>query len=281
MTARYPLVLNGQTIEELQDGDSLLGDSDLGTPTGGNLANCSFPTLNQNTSGTAAKATILATPRALYGNNFDGSAALNQIITSQYGGTGNGFAKFTGPATSEKTFTLPNANGTLLVDGGALGTPASGTLTHCTGLPQAGLATNVAGNGPAFSAYANTTQSISALTLTKALFQTEDFDTNSNFATSTFTPTVAGYYWLSALILISSGTMGNSQIHFYKNGASCVRPVYFTADFLGLTGSALIYCNGSTDFIEIYFKNANACILWGATGDASACRFSGFLARCG
>jgi len=49
-----------------------------------------FPTLNQNTTGSAA---TLTTPRAIYGNNFDGSAALTQVIASTYGGTGNGFAK--------------------------------------------------------------------------------------------------------------------------------------------------------------------------------------------
>lgn len=95
-----------------------------------------FPTLNQNTTGSAA---TLTTPRAIYGNNFDGSAALTQIIASNYGGTGNGFTKFTGPATSEKTFTLPNSNATLLYDGGALGTPSSATLTNATGLPISGL----------------------------------------------------------------------------------------------------------------------------------------------
>lgn len=91
-----------------------------------------FPTLNQNTTGSAA---TLTTPRAIYGNNFDGSAALTQVIASTYGGTGNGFTKFSGPTTSEKTFTLPNSSETLLYAGGALGTPASGTLTNATGLP--------------------------------------------------------------------------------------------------------------------------------------------------
>lgn len=72
-----------------------------------------FPTLNQSTTGSAA---TLTTPRAIYGNNFDGSAALTQIIASTYGGTGNGFTKFSGPTTSEKTFTLPNSSATLLTD---------------------------------------------------------------------------------------------------------------------------------------------------------------------
>lgn len=90
-------------------------------------------------SGNAGTATALLTPRAIYGNNFDGTAALTQVIASTYGGTGNGFTKFTGPTTSEKTFTLPNSSETLLYSGGALGTPSSGTLTNASGLPLTGL----------------------------------------------------------------------------------------------------------------------------------------------
>ncbi len=69
------------------------------------------------------------------------------IITSGYGGTGNGFTKFSGPTTSEKTFTLPDASSTLLYSGGALGTPASGVATNLTGTAAnltAGTATNLA-----------------------------------------------------------------------------------------------------------------------------------------
>jgi len=80
----------------------------------------------------ASTATTLATPRAIYGNDFDGSAALTQVIASTFGGTGNGFTKFTGPTTAEKTFTLPDASSTIVVQGGALGTPSSGTLSACT-----------------------------------------------------------------------------------------------------------------------------------------------------
>jgi hypothetical protein len=82
-------------------------------------------------SGNATTATTLATARAIYGNNFDGSTALTQIIASTYGGTGNGFTKFTGPASTEKTFTLPNSSATLLYEGGSIGatTPASGAFT--------------------------------------------------------------------------------------------------------------------------------------------------------
>lgn len=74
-------------------------------------------TLTGTFSGNATTATTLATARAIYGNNFDGSAALTQIIASTYGGTGNGFTKFTGPTSSEKTFTLPDASATLVYQG--------------------------------------------------------------------------------------------------------------------------------------------------------------------
>ena len=88
-----------------------------------------YSTLNPQTtiSGLAGTATALATPRAIYGNNFDGSAALTQIIASTYGGTGNGFAKFSGPATTEKTFTLPNASATILTDNAAVTVAQGGT----------------------------------------------------------------------------------------------------------------------------------------------------------
>ena len=73
------------------------------------------------------------------------SAAVSGLLGSVNGGTANGFTKFSGPTTAEKTFTLPDANATLLYSGGALGTPASGVATNLTGTASgltAGNATN-------------------------------------------------------------------------------------------------------------------------------------------
>lgn len=97
-----------------------------------------FPTLNQNTTGSAA---TLTTARAIYGNNFDGSAALTQVIASTYGGTGNGFAKFSGPASSEKTFTLPNVSAAILTDNAAVTVAQGGT----------GITSGTSGGIPYFS----------------------------------------------------------------------------------------------------------------------------------
>lgn len=54
-------------------------------------------------------------------------------ITVQGNASGSGIITLESPNTnSNRTVTLPDATGTLLVSGGALGTPSSGTLSNCT-----------------------------------------------------------------------------------------------------------------------------------------------------
>lgn len=83
-----------------------------------------FPTLNQNTTGSAA---TLTTSRSIHGGTFNGSADVTNIIASNFGGTGNGFTKFSGPTTSEKTFTLPDASATILTSNAAVTAAQGGT----------------------------------------------------------------------------------------------------------------------------------------------------------
>ena len=112
-------------------GNILTALTNLGLIASPTLAAGDIPTLNQNTTGSAA---TLTTARAIYGNDFDGSAALTQVIASTYGGTGSGFTKFSGPASSEKTFTLPNASATILTDNAAVTVAQGGTgVTSSTG----------------------------------------------------------------------------------------------------------------------------------------------------
>ena len=115
-----------------------------GAPTFRQMVAADVPTLNQSTTGSAA---TLTTTRAIYGNNFNGSANVTGIIASSFGGTGNGFTKFSGPTTTERTFTLPDADSTIVTQGGALGTPSSGNIGNCTGYTVGnlgGLGTSVA-----------------------------------------------------------------------------------------------------------------------------------------
>lgn len=71
------------------------------------------------------------------------------ILPAANGGTSNGFTAFTGPTTATKTFTLPNASSTIVVQGGALGTPSSGVATNLTGTAS-GL--SIGGNAAGLSA---------------------------------------------------------------------------------------------------------------------------------
>jgi len=82
-------------------------------------------TITAALQGNAATATKLASARTIYGNSFDGTANLNQVIASTYGGTGNAYTKFTGATSSEKVYTLPDASTTILTTN-ALVTPAQG-----------------------------------------------------------------------------------------------------------------------------------------------------------
>ncbi len=60
-------------------------------------------------------------------STIDLTAKVTGILPSANGGTANGFTKFTGPTTSEKTFTLPNASATILTDAAAVTAAQGGT----------------------------------------------------------------------------------------------------------------------------------------------------------
>lgn len=60
-------------------------------------------------------------------SGVDLTADVINILTSVNGGTGNGFTKFSGPATGEKTFTLPNASATILTSNAAVTVAQGGT----------------------------------------------------------------------------------------------------------------------------------------------------------
>lgn len=142
----------------------------------------------------------LTTPRAIYGNDFDGSAALTQIIASTYGGTGNGFTKFAGATTAEKTYTLPDANATLLYSGGDAGTPSALVGTNISGTASGLTAGTVTGFTPASGSL--TLAGADALTLTTT------GTTNSTLPLGTKTLVATDVTSLSSLATVGTVTGG-------------------------------------------------------------------------
>jgi hypothetical protein len=151
-------------------------------------------------------------------------------------------------------------------------------------MPAATGTVMVSGNMPAFSAQPSTAQTISNNTQTKVLFGTELYDTNNNFASSTFTPTVAGYYQVNYGLGMTntSGRNYYYQVSIYKNGSIYS---YFEWTTLGNAGARyattfndLVPMNGTTDTIEFYIYSydytAGSTITVNANSNCSA-----FLAR--
>jgi hypothetical protein len=117
-------------------------------------------------------------------------------------------------------------------------------------LPVANGGTGTTALGPAFGAYAGSVTSLTGGGFTKVLFNTEEFDTNSNFASSRFTPTVAGYYQINGSV--SVGTSTQLVCSIYKNGTEFKRGTNVTSSNNQSVVSSVIYFNGSTDYVEIF-----------------------------
>ena len=156
---------------------------------------------------------------------------------------------------------------------------ASGTGNLVT-VPSVTGTAMVSGNMPAFGAVPNTTQSISANSFTKVNYATELFDTNNNFASSRFTPTVAGYYQINAGFNIQVSSSGTVIISFFKNAGEFCRGsqiVTTSNNNLVPVASFLIYLNGTTDYVETfaYCSGTGGTI----TGGTNECCFNGSLVR--
>jgi len=142
---------------------------------------------------------------------------------------------------------------------------------------------NVITDAPAFRAYSNANQTLSATTLTKVQFNTEEFDTTTDYDNSTnyrFTPSVEGYYLISTNILFVG--VARTIVDFRKNGDAYQRIHDIEGtNSRGASGSILVYLNGSTDYVEVYAWRGTAGDIIGvaSTTNASRCSIQGHLAR--
>jgi hypothetical protein len=153
--------------------------------------------------------------------------------------------------------------------------------TNTITLPAATGTVMVSGNMPAFYAYTTGSQTITSGVLTKVTLDTERFDTNNNFASSTFTPSVAGYYQINASIRFDGGSGTRVVIGIYKNGSS----YSFSSDILlsmsqiTIPMSTLVYCNGTTDYIDLYGAYTNGSTATIGVGRNNDTYMNGSLVR--
>jgi len=130
------------------------------------------------------------------------------------------------------------------------------TLDGTAGITSVTGSAATAVAGPAFSATPSTNFTALSSTDTVIPANTVIFDTNSNYNNSTyrFTPTVAGYYQVSAGLSSTATFTAFCALKLYKNGSNYEQMAYSTSssNYLGAYGSGLVYCNGSTDYIQVY-----------------------------
>ena len=97
---------------------------------------------------------------------------------------------------------------------------------------------------------------------TKIQFDTELFDTNSNYDNATnyrYTAPVTGFYFFSANVVVNNATAANvdCSIRFYKNGSVLSMGTNLVGvSFPGLSLSDEIQLTAG-DYIEVYFQNGN------------------------
>ena len=153
-------------------------------------------------------------------------------------------------------------------------------------------------SGPAFTARLSAAAGYSASdnTWTKVPFDTKDYDTNTcmNVTSSTvtlngisvpsysFAPNVAGYYAITSNIGFYGCTVGTGRMvqQFQKNGSFLPVIGHYMAIYTSsqsLPGSALIYMNGTSDYISLYANQSNGAA---RNFDFSAYNWmSGYLVR--
>ena len=184
-------------------------------------------------------------------------------------GNTSGSVTISSPAVSgTTTLTLPTTSGTVITTGSTF-----------------------AGTGPAFSAFLSTNQTITSNVGTTVAFSSESFDTASCFNNTgstvggipaySFLPNVAGYYEFGLTISTeASVSITRALITIRKNGTIYKRVIDSTPSPLNsVNGSALIYMNGTSDYVaaEAYITAATARM--GGDANAELSFFNGFLAR--
>jgi len=215
----------------------------------------------------------VTTTGAVYSNYNTNTANIGSFMAT--GGNtkgGTGYLDFlvvqntSGGATNPYKWLRTNTDGQLQIINSAYTTNIF-NLTDAGALNIPGpfsISSKQAVNGPAFSAYASSGTTIPTDVLTKVNFQSEEYDTNGNFASSRFTPTVEGYYQFNSTVRLSgaSGT-GEMMIVLYKNGAEYHRGwnsqgVQIGSGWWSMSVSSTAYANGTGDYFEIYVQQGSA-----------------------
>ena len=187
------------------------------------------------------------------------------------------------------TVTINGTSGVSLCDTNSVPTAA----LQASAVTQPKVGSGVAGNGPAFSAYASSGTSCSNNASTVIAYATKILDTgtcyNNTGSTATlngisvpaysFAPNVAGWYQITGAANSNNAPGNSNVIMVFKNASgysygSCV-PATGSVGFWCV--SSLVFLNGTSDYVSIrVFQNSGSTI---TTNNDTANVFSAALMR--
>ena len=174
-------------------------------------------------------------------------------------GSSSGYMEIAPPAAgSSATVTLPNSAGEILLSDGSAASltqiPAANIVGVCTsGLTKTGGFGGT--NTPAFSVYRNGTQAIANNTATKVQYNTESFDTDNTFDSSTnyrYTPAFSGKSFLVGSIrLYGTDDFNNYTLEIHKNGTAILRQQNSHWHYESAQVSGIV-THDTDDYFEVY-----------------------------
>lgn len=260
----------GITASNLIQTDLSIATSQLtGTGAAGVLNLSGINTGDQtNISGNAVTATLASTVTTNANLTGDVTSVGNAATVIKLNGT-----TLSGLATG----ILKNTTGTGVPSIAAVGDFP--TLNQNTSGSAASLSVTLAvasgGTGvtkiPNVSAYQNAATTLATAVFTKILFQVIGWDNGSYFASSRYTPLIAGTYLVNAGYYLSSTvTATQYQIALFKNGVDIGNHSVDTTTGTGIINQSLsryVQINGTTDYLEIYGYNGSGITTKTTTGD--------------
>ena len=240
----------------VNDADVLSSGGALGTPSSGNLANCTFPTLNQNTTGSSASCTgnTATATTATTATNTGGKTTIASATTPDIFATSVGtIIDYTGTATCTGFVAAPQAGATkrlicagaclftaganLLIEGITSGTTitlAANAIVDVTAITttQFKMTYSVSGS------FTATGTGFTVNPTTTALYKVENGKVDLHFQPLVFTGTSnATTFTITGLPAVVQPVGGSSKILPVMNGLNNSANVYVLAHLTGGSGT--------------------------------------------
>jgi hypothetical protein len=195
-----------------------------------------FPTFNQNTTGSAA---TLTTARNLWGQSFNGSAAVGGAIELGTAGT----TDTTLDRVSGGVASIEGAN--ILTSGGALGTPASGVGTNLTGTADGFTAGDVTRNHAVYAGASPPTVDIGLFTIAKTGVNLKAAGNTTGFVVPTGRAFLCTASW--ALVTAVTGPAAGTETWTIKESAASATMLGGTASGSGTPAVGTYYSETSRE----------------------------------